>query len=67
MVVHTCHPSGSRKLKIGGSQFRLAGAKSKTVSKITREEKCGGMAQAVELLSYKYKALSSNPYTTKKK
>jgi hypothetical protein len=31
-VVHTYHPSYGRKYKIGGSQFRIAQAKSKTQS-----------------------------------
>jgi hypothetical protein len=35
--------------------------------KITRAKRAGGMAQAVEYLSFKTEALSSNPSTTKKK
>jgi hypothetical protein len=32
MVVHACHPSYRRKLKIRGLQSRLVWAKSKTLS-----------------------------------
>jgi hypothetical protein len=41
-------------------------AKQETISKITRERRAGGMTQAVEHLPGKFKALSSNPSTTKK-
>jgi hypothetical protein len=32
VVAHTCHPNYGRKYKIGGFWFRLARAKSKTLS-----------------------------------
>jgi hypothetical protein len=59
--VVACHPSHGGKCKIGSSQSRLAWAKSETlISKINRK-RVGGVAQAVELLSSEWEALSSNP------
>jgi hypothetical protein len=42
-----------------------AWAKSKTISKITRAKRAGGLAQEVECLPSKCKALISNPSTAK--
>jgi hypothetical protein len=64
VVAPACHPSYSRKHKTGDLWSRLASAKSKTLSpKITRAKRAGGMAQAVEHLSSKCQALSSNTST----
>jgi hypothetical protein len=60
-MVCTCHPSNSRKHKIGRSWSRPASAESKTPS----PKRTGGMAQVVEHLSSKPKAVNSNPSTTK--
>jgi hypothetical protein len=66
--VEMCHPSDDRKHKIGGLWSRPAWVKSKTsISKITRTQKAGGVAQGVEFLSSKCKALTSNPSTCKKR
>jgi hypothetical protein len=43
------------------------GRKQNPISKITRAKRIGGMAQAVEYVPSKHKALSSNPNKPKKK
>jgi hypothetical protein len=65
MGAHACHPSNSRKYKIGGSQSRLVWAKSKTLS-IIKAKRAGSMAQVVKYQP-KNEALSLNPSTTKTK
>jgi hypothetical protein len=67
--VCTCQPRNCRKLEVVEQQFRAAWVKSETpVSKITSAKRAGNMAQVVELLPHKHKALNSNPSngTTKK-
>jgi hypothetical protein len=54
------------KLKIGGSGFSLAYAKSETTSKNNQSKKDWSWAQAVEHLPCKYEVLSSNSTITKK-
>jgi hypothetical protein len=67
MVSCTCQPSYGRKHKIGGPGPRPDWAKSETpISKITRAERAGGMAEVEEHLPGKLKAPSSNPSTAKK-
>jgi hypothetical protein len=62
MVDHACNPSYGRKPKIRGSLSKPAWAKSETlISKITRGNKAGGMAQAVEHLPSKHEAFNSDP------
>jgi hypothetical protein len=39
MVVHACHPSYGRKLKIGGSESRPAWAKSESLSPNNQNKK----------------------------
>jgi hypothetical protein len=43
------------------------GKKQNLIFKITRGKRAGGMAQVVECLPSKHKALSSNPSTTNTK
>jgi hypothetical protein len=62
MVVHTCHPSNGKKHKIGQSQSRLAWAKVRPYLKNNQS-----MAQEVEDLPHKVKALSSNSITIKER
>jgi hypothetical protein len=59
MVAHACYPSKVRKTKIGRSFPGQLGQKVKRAQR---------MAQVVEQLPSKHKALNSNPsITTKKK
>jgi hypothetical protein len=69
MVLCSCHPSYGKKHKIGRYQSKLAqpGQKLRSYLKTNREQKDGDVAQAVECLHSKHKALSSNPSTTTKK
>jgi hypothetical protein len=68
VVVCTCYPSDSGKHKTGGSIVQAGlGKKQDPISKITRAKRTEGLAQAVEHLTSKYEALSSNNYTAKKK
>jgi hypothetical protein len=53
------------KHKIRELWSRPPWTKSKTLSKITREKRAGGMAWVIECLPSKHKALSSNLSTTK--
>jgi hypothetical protein len=56
-----CHSSEGGKPKIGGSWSKASlGKKWDLISKIIRGQRAGGMAQAVECLPSKEKALSSN-------
>jgi hypothetical protein len=49
VVAHACHPSKSRKFKIGGSNSMMAPAKKQVpVSKITIAKRAGGVAQVVK-------------------
>jgi hypothetical protein len=43
------------------------GYKHNPISKINKAKRAGGMAQVVESLPSKFRAMSSNPSTTKKK
>jgi hypothetical protein len=49
--------------KIRGSMSRPSWAKATPISKITRKERAGGMAETVKCLLSKYKALSSKSST----
>jgi hypothetical protein len=61
MVVQASHPKLHGRLRWGRSGSRLAWAESKTVSKITREKRAGGVAHTVECLSSNFR-----PTKTKK-
>jgi hypothetical protein len=63
---HGTHLSSTdcRKLKIEGWRSRPLGRKQNPISKITRAKRVGGVAQMVECLPSKCKALWSNPSTT---
>jgi hypothetical protein len=51
VMVHACHPSNGRKLKIGGAQHRLAWAKKQdAISKTLEQKGAGDIAQEVECL-----------------
>jgi hypothetical protein len=61
----TCHPSSSGKHKIGGFQPTPSLSKKKEpISRKTRENMAGEVAQAVEHFPIKCGALSSNSSTT---
>jgi hypothetical protein len=57
----SCHPSYGRKYKRGGSQSRPAW------SYITRAKRAGDIAQVIQRLPHKLKALSSNPSIAKER
>jgi hypothetical protein len=64
-VVHACHPSNSKNLKIGRSWSTLVWAKEREpISKITRAKRARWMAQAVECLPSKHKAGFKPQYHT---
>jgi hypothetical protein len=70
-VAHTCNPSysGSRDEKDGGLKSAQGNSSWDPISKIpsTKQNRAGTVAQVVEHLPTKCKALSSNPTPTKKK
>jgi hypothetical protein len=69
MVIHSCHPSDSRKLKIEGSWFRLAWQKRKSrnlISKITRTQRARVVTQAVRHLHSKPEAQVQTPVPPQK-
>jgi hypothetical protein len=67
-VVHACNSSYLGNREIGRIMVQTSlGKKRDPISKITRAKRAGGVAQVVEPLPSKCKALSSNPKTKKKK
>jgi Cdc6-like AAA superfamily ATPase len=60
MVAHACHSSDGGKHKLGGSWSKR---EMDPIYKITRAKSLLSVAQVVESLSSKCKALSSNPST----
>jgi hypothetical protein len=50
MMAYACHPSYSKKCKIGESWSKPAWAKSKTLRQVTRAKRGAGVAQVVEVL-----------------
>jgi hypothetical protein len=67
MLMCACHPSYSRKYKIGEQQSRPAQAKARSYLKNNQSKKAGGMAQVIKHLPSKWKTLSSNQELPKKK
>jgi hypothetical protein len=63
MVGHACHPAMAGRIRVQAGLCK----KGDPISKITRAEWVGAVAQAVECLSRKHEALSSNSSTAKKK
>jgi hypothetical protein len=62
------HSSYDRKCKNTGiAVWAGLGKKQDTISKMNSEERAGDVAQVVKYLPSKYKALSSNLHTAKKK
>jgi hypothetical protein len=68
-VAHAYNPNylGSRDQEDYGSKPAHTNNFQDSISKITREEWTGGVAQVVECLLCKCKVLNSNPSPTKKK
>jgi hypothetical protein len=68
-VAHTCNPSylGGWDWEYHGSRPAQANSLWDTISNITRAKWTGGVAQGVECLLCKHKALSSNLIPTRKK
>jgi hypothetical protein len=58
MLMCACHPSYSRKYKIGEQQSRPAQAKARSYLKNNQSKKAGGMAQVVRCLTIKCKVLN---------